>query len=148
MEFLLPKPLSTIGFSRLSIDNKMKKWPDHYPERCPPSTAEEVSGKIYRFTNRTNPKHKDFLSYYELHPVKDCGKKVCNARGLSVFANEEDCRVAAATIPALRKKHLCVAELPKEAGVVADTPSNNIANHKTLWSLLGPQELADLFRTS
>ncbi len=125
----------------------MIEWPNHYPEQCPPSTAEKVSGKIYRFTNRTNPKHKDFLSYYERYPKNDWpeGEKACNARGLSVYANEEDCNVAAASNPALRKKRLCVAELPKEAGVVADTPSKNNRNHKTLWSLLCAQELVNFF---
>jgi hypothetical protein len=122
-------------------------WPEHYPEKCPPDTATDVSGEVYRFTSKTNPKHKDFLSYYELKPNNDWGKMECQARGLSVYTTKEDCRAAIDTIPALRKKYLCVAELHGEAGVIAETPSQNSNNHKTLWSLFSAEELANLFKS-
>lgn len=120
-------------------------WPDHYPERCPPSDAKDVVGIIYRFTNRANPKHTDFLSYYELKPNENWGDKACQARGLSVFTSIDDCKIALAAVPALRKKKLCVAELTVNAGVIAATPSHNHCNHKTLWSLIGAQDLAEIF---
>ncbi|WP_320055765.1 hypothetical protein [Desulfuromonas thiophila] len=120
-------------------------WPDHYPEKCPPVDAEDVSGLVYRFTNRANPKHKDFLSYYELKPDEDWGDKDCQARGLSVYTTEDDCRAASAAVPALRKKKLCAARLSTKAGVIAPTPSRNNCNHKTLWSLFSAEELSELF---
>lgn len=123
----------------------MNSWPNHYPEACPPIEAEEVSGKVYRFTNRNNPKHKDFQSHYEQWQGRDWGSKACDARGLSVFSCLEDCDAAAAAVPALRKKKICVAKLPTSSGVLAETPSRNTNNHKTLWPLLSAQELADLF---
>lgn len=120
-------------------------WPDHYPENCPPAYAEGFSGVVYRFTNGVNPKPKDFLSYYELRSGKNWEDKACQARGLSVYTTEEDCITAIAMIPALRKKKLCAAELSAEAGVIAPTPSNNNANHKTLWSLFGAEKLSEIF---
>lgn len=123
----------------------MNNWPDHYPISCPPQEAEAVSGDIYRFTNRNHPKHRDFQSYYEQRPDESWGNKACDARGLSVFSTTEDCIAAAAAVPALRKKKLCVASLPNTSGVIAETPSKNTNNHKTFWSLLSAQELAELF---
>lgn len=120
-------------------------WPNHFPEKCPPTKAENVSGVIYRFTNRANPKYKDFLSYYELKPGEDWGRNACQARGLSVYTSEEDCRTAAAAVPALKKKKLCAAELPTETSVIAPTPSMNNCNHKTLWSLVSAEELSKIF---
>lgn len=120
-------------------------WPAHYPEMCPPGDAENVAGMVYRFTSKTIPKFSDFISYYELKPDKDWGDKACQARGLSVYTTEEDCRAARAAVPALKKKKLCVAELPAEAGVIALTPSKNTTNHKTFWSLLGAEELSEIF---
>ncbi|KKO47710.1 hypothetical protein VT06_15445 [Arsukibacterium sp. MJ3] len=120
-------------------------WPGHYPERCPPDDVEDVSGVVFRFTNRANPKHKDFLSYYELKPNEDWGDKACQARGLSVYISENDCKTALAAVPALRKKSLCVAELSSETGMIGGTPSKNNYNHKTLWSLISAHDLAEIF---
>lgn len=127
------------------MEERFLMWPDHYPEKCPPDDAENILGVVYRFTNRTNPKHKDFLSYYELKPSEDWGKKACQARGLSVYTSEEDCKAAISMVPALKKKKLCVAELGSETGVIAPTPSKNSYNHKTLWSLVSAQDLAEMF---
>ncbi|MNZ65677.1 hypothetical protein D3C78_838750 [compost metagenome] len=120
-------------------------WPSHFPDSCPPSHATAVSGLVYRFTNRSNPKHKDFLSYYELNPGHDWGEKACEARGLSVYRAEEDCLAAAARVPALRKKRLAKAFLPHNSGVIAPTKSSNTKNHHTFWALVGAQDLAPLF---
>lgn len=127
------------------MDERFSMWPDHYPEKCPPGDAEDVSGVVYRFTNRMNPKHKDFLSYYELKPGEDWGKKSCQARGLSVYTSEDDCKAAISMVPALKKKNLCVAELSSESGVIARTPSKDNYNHKTLWPLISAQDLAETF---
>jgi hypothetical protein len=127
------------------MDEKMNNWPKHYPETCPPSDAVKPTGNTYRFTNRCNPKQKDFQSYYELKPEEKSLGKSCNARGLSVFTSSKDCIAAAAIVPALRKKQICVANLPDNSGVLADTPSKNTNNHKTLWSHLSSLELSYLF---
>ncbi|MFB2775608.1 hypothetical protein [Shewanella xiamenensis] len=127
------------------MEESISMWPDHYPEKCPPDGAEDVSGVVFRLTNRATPKHKDFLSYYELKPGEDWGQKACQARGLSVYTSEEDCKASISMVPALRKKKICVAELRSESGVIAPTPSKNSYNHKTLWPLISAQDLAEIF---
>jgi hypothetical protein len=123
----------------------MKKWPEHYPEQCPPPSAIPPSGNVFRFTVRTSPKERDFLSYYELKPDEKWGNKACIARGLSVYTSIDDCIAAAAAVPALKKKKISVALLPANSGVIASTPSMNIKNHRTFWPVLEAKELAKLF---
>lgn len=123
-------------------------WPDHYPDSCPPSAAVSPSETVYRFTNRCNPKSKDFKSYYELKPNENWGSMACNARGLSVYSSINDCIAAAEVIPALKKKGLAKADLPKNSGLIAETISQRTKNHKTFWSSLTSEELADLFYAS
>lgn len=124
----------------------MAAWPSHYPTQCPPLEAEGVSGTVFRFTNRTNPKRKDFLSHYELYEGRDFGKLECQARGLSIYSSLEDCLDVVAIIPALRKKRICIASLPESSGLIAHTPSKNHQNHKTFWPKLTPDELCEAFQ--
>lgn len=123
----------------------MTKWPNHYPKDCPPSTATETSGEVYRFTNKTQPINKDFISYYELNPTKDWGNDECQAKGLSIFITLEDCLEAAEIIPALKKKKIAVGKLKNSTGAVASTPSTKNKNHKTLWPLIDANILSSLF---
>lgn len=123
----------------------MKKWPEHFPKQCPPPDATPPSGNVFRFINRTSPKEKDFFSYYVLKPDEVWGDKACNARGLSVYTSEADCVAAASAVPALKKKHISVAILPENSGVITSTPSMKTKNHKTFWSILEAKELAELF---
>jgi hypothetical protein len=127
------------------MEIKITTWPDHYPDKCPPDNANQPSGDIFRFTNRTNPKYKDFMSYYELQPNGDWGGKACQSRGISVFTSVEDSIAAAAIVPALKKKHLSKAELPPNSGVIATTPPDNSRNHNTLWPLINAEDLSILF---
>lgn len=120
-------------------------WPEHYPEKCPPEDSKDVFGIVFRFTNRTTPKLKDFMSYYELKPESNWANHACQARGLSVYTSEEDCKMALAAVPALRKKKICSAILSAESGVISLTPSRNSNNHKTLWPLISAEELANIF---
>jgi len=125
----------------------MNNYPTHYPKDCPPNHAVPASGDVYRFINGTNPKDKDFKSYYELKPNQDWGNKECEARGLSVFITLEDCIAAARVVPAFRKKLLAKASLSFDSGVIAPTPSKNTNNHNTFWSLVNAQDLSLLFHS-
>ena len=120
---------------------RMKDWPDHFPAQCPPIDAEPVSGEVFRFVGRNNPKAKDFSTYYELKPEKDWGDQACQARGLSVYRNFEVCKKMSLMIPALAKKKLAVAVLEQGDGNIATTPSRNSKDHNTFWSCLDAEQL-------
>ncbi len=125
----------------------MNNYPAHYPKDCPPNHAVPASGDVYRFINGTNPKDKDFKSYYELKPNQNWGNKACQARGLSVYLTLRDCIVAIEQIPALKKKCIAKSELLQNHGVIASTPSENTQNHNTFWSLVNAQDLSLLFHS-
>lgn len=121
-------------------------WPDNYPDKCPPVCAVNVSGKVIRLTNRSNPKSKDFCSYYEQNPNHNWGEQSCQARGLSVYTSEEEYKYAISVVPALKRKKVCIAELSPKDGVIASTPSTNNPRHKTYWPLLSNEQLSEIFK--
>jgi len=125
----------------------MKKWPAHYPIKCPPAIAETVSGVIYRFTTRATPNLKDFHSYYEHNPNRDWGSDACNARGLSVFTCAKACELFRKRVPAMKKKKLASATLNSSDGLILNTPSNISDNHHTFWPQLKPNEMVIAFKS-
>ena len=122
----------------------MYNWPKHFPTQCPPSSAHEMSGLIYRFINNNTPKDKDFLSYYERDPEEHDN---CKARGLSVLKTYADCLEMRKGIPALKKKKIATGTLPTGSGVINKTPSFNCVNHHTWWRFLPVSTVAPLFST-
>lgn len=122
-------------------------WPEHYPQACPPDSAKELVGTIYRFINGTSPAEKDFLSHYERNPSKDWGHDACKARGLSVLRTLSDCGLMRKAVPALRKKRVAVADISTSVGLVAITPSNSCDDHNTWWRAPLPSVVFPLFST-
>jgi hypothetical protein len=119
-------------------------YSDHYPEQCPPEQAYSHAGELFRFINRNNPVPKDFISYYEMNPTKDWGEKACVARGLSVVKCCLGVKEMRAAIPALRKKKVSKANISKNCGLLADTPSSSSQRHCTWWvpkSIVEPNKL-------
>lgn len=118
-------------------------WPAHYPEQCPPQEAYSYNGEVFRFINRSTPAVKDFISYYERSPSK-AWSEPCQARGLSVLNCLVGLKEMRKSIPALRRKSICKAEMSHNDGLLANTPSNSSARHKTWWVPLSVDPI-DLF---
>ncbi|MFM0596069.1 hypothetical protein [Paraburkholderia dilworthii] len=123
----------------------MYSWPDHFPEQCPPSHATDLSGSTFRFINKRQPTEYDFTSHYERLPGGDWAGQECKARGLSVLRTYDDCVTMREGVPALRRKHLAVANVAAPVGVVATTPSANCVGHCTWWRNVSPAEAAKHF---
>ncbi len=122
----------------------MSRWPEHYPDQCPPKEAYHHHGELFRFINRNNPVARDFRSYYELEPQKDWGEKACQARGLSVVKCALGVKEMRASIPALRRKKVSKAIISAECGMLANTPSSTSERHCTWWiptSLIEPEKM-------
>jgi hypothetical protein len=122
-------------------------WPSHFPLACPPSSATQLSGTVYRFINGVAPAEKDFLSHYERNPEKAWEAEACKARGLSVLRTFSDCGLMRKAIPALRKKRVAIAEISTPVGSVAVTSSNSCSDHCTWWRAPQPSEVVALFTT-
>lgn len=125
----------------------MYSWPTHFPSACPPPSAEELTGTVFRFINGATPVEKDFKSHYERNPGSDWGHQACMARGLSVLRTLADCAAMKEAIPALRKKRIAVAEIESSIGVIAPTPSNSCDGHCTWWRSVAPSAVVPLFST-
>lgn len=123
----------------------MYVWPSHFPASCPPASAAELVGTVFRFINGRSAVDRDFMSHYERDPEKDWGDDGCKARGLSILRTWADCGVMREAVPALRKKRLVHAEIVKPIGLVASTPSNNCQGHCTWWRNPPPGTVRPLF---
>lgn len=106
---------------------------EYYPEQCPPYNAKDIEGIVFRFTARNTPHQRDFLSFYEISPDKEWGLDACQAMGLSVFPSTEACEEMKDKIPAMRKKKIASANLNRNYGKFANTPSTNSKRHMTWW---------------
>jgi hypothetical protein len=120
-------------------------WPSHFPVSCPPSSAAELAGTVFRFINGRTAAERDFISHYERDPGKDWGDDGCKARGLSILRTWADCEVMRKAVPALRKKQVAHAEITTPVGLVAGTPSNSCAGHCTWWRSPPPAAVHPLF---
>ena len=68
-----------------------RRFPEWFPQGCPPADAEDASGTIYRFVRRGNPiEPQEFLSYHETGEAPNGSP--CERCGLSVFRKIEDLR--------------------------------------------------------
>ncbi len=118
---------------------------DHYPNNCPPSDAKPTANDVaFRFLSKdaASVTDKDFVSYY------DMGKdQSCQARGLSIYTNEEGVAKAIKLIPGFRKRKIAKGVLEEHMGMLKNTPST-VENHHTWWVALNapkaPESLFDL----
>jgi hypothetical protein len=105
---------------------------DKLPSECPPSDAEEIcaSREVFRAVVSFPPTSNDFLSQRQENPERVFnGVSECNARGLSVFAEQRDC-ARALKLPRLRGRKLCKVRLEAGAGKIQQTFN---PSHHTWW---------------
>jgi hypothetical protein len=112
------------------------QWPDHFPDGCPPETAQPASVKVYRFVNNDPPNTEDFRSWRQENMDQPCPKGIteCQACGISVFTSEEGVCKARNKVPALRNKQAALGNLTPGLGVILNTPSRKTGHdHHTWW---------------
>ncbi|MGM3305219.1 hypothetical protein ACSQ6I_04400 [Anabaena sp. WFMT] len=112
------------------------QWPDHFPEGCPPETAQPVFGNVYRLVDNNPSTYEDFRSWREQNINQPCPEGIteCQACGLSIFTSEQGIRTALNRVPRLRKKKIAAANLTADFGVILNTPARNTGtNHHTWW---------------
>jgi hypothetical protein len=109
---------------------------DHYPQDCPPSDAKPTANNVaFRFLSKdaVSVTDKDFMSYYD----KEKYQMSCQARGLSIYTNEEGVAKARNLIPGFKKRKVAKGILEPDMGMLKNTPSK-IENHHTWWVALSP----------
>jgi hypothetical protein len=113
------------------------RWPDFFPDDCPPDDAEPASGEVYRITGRRNPKNRDFLSYREQRgPDAEFSQPECIVCGLSVYRDIEDIsrmRLRRRRVPKLRKRlYIAKGLLNPSLGKIKAT-GHHEKSHHTWW---------------
>ena len=118
------------------------QFPDYFPNNCPPDTAQEAFGEVYRLVDNDPPTASDFRSQREQHLNEPCPKNVteCQACGLSVFTSRDDIEFARRTVRRLRNKKIANGNLNSALGRILPTPSQNTGqSHHTWWFPIGIQ---------
>lgn len=107
-----------------------KKWPDWYPEGCPPEGYTPRELFVYRCAETKPHSNKDFVPHYQ-REEKDWGKKLFDSCGLSCFTEWKDVVDLKNKLP--KFKCIISGTILKEMGVVAETPSKRRPSHVTWW---------------
>ena len=106
---------------------------EELPEGCPPDTAEDITTpqEFFRLVKTNPPTEEDFISLRAENPDRDFGKNICQASGLSVFAERGDAQKAL-KLPNLRGRLICRVALEAGAGHIQQTGRRS---HHTWWPL-------------
>lgn len=105
------------------------RFPDYFPEGCPPSEAISKEVEVFRMCKSNVIEHSDFLSFYEL------GKNIngnVNGYGISVICDSGQAHTLS-QMPAHRQEYLAKGSTKSDCGVILETPSRNISSHITWW---------------
>ena len=103
------------------------------PKGCPPLDAQDITAEltVIRLTKSLPPTGTDFISQRAEKPDATFRVDECQARGLSVFTENNDA-INALKLPALRGRHACKLKLKSGAGKIKQTSS---PSHHTWWPL-------------
>ncbi|MBP2032716.1 hypothetical protein J2Z42_001390 [Clostridium algifaecis] len=116
------------------MNNEVKKFPEFFPNLCPPKEAKEENILVYRLTKNSPATEKDFLSHVLLYPNKKYTD--IKAYGLSVFEDYNEIKNALNLNPRLRKfKYISYGNTFEYTGVILRTSNerSNYKSHITWW---------------
>ena len=105
------------------------KFPNDWPEDCPPIEAEDAEGVVYRICKKDPPAESDFLSHFETGRMKHAPP--CLRAGLSVLRTIGDARHLARLFPSLGA-FIAQGRLRPEHGKTAPT-KGKVPSHSTWW---------------
>jgi len=107
---------------------KRMKFPDYFPEGCPPEDAISKEIIVYRICKNNPIERKDFASYYELNK----GKSDIKHYGVSVFSNSNEAKMIC-LLPNHRQEFIATGKTAEECGKIKLTPSIKSSSHITWW---------------
>ena len=116
-----------------------QKYPDYFPQGCPPADVETGNKELFRFCKGITIEKSDFVSYYMINPQKY--KNNVNSYGLSVFGSIGDCLAVYRKSPYIFGKYRSISKgkTNNERGSYKKTPSKSNPAHITWWVYEGVQ---------
>ncbi len=109
------------------------KFPDSWPNDCPPSTAIDAAGEVFRVVKHNPPQADDFLSHQETGRLPLA--PACLRCGLSVFRQSDDADHLRRLFPKIGR-WIAVGRLQPADGKTQLT-SGNRPTHTTWWAYEG-----------
>lgn len=101
----------------------MSRFPDFFPEDCPPDSAKPEENNVFRLTR--NPiEEKDFLSQHLLGGKREHPSCKCAKYGISVFTSYDDVKKLQKCSPHMRKKSISRGKTLPGYGIISKTPWN------------------------
>lgn len=114
------------------------KWPEFYPENCPPEDAEPASGTFYRLVEYNPPQAKDFKSVFEENPEQFTHIPMVKRCGLSVHTDPRDSNQLKKRVRKFRNRQIAEGRLNSTLGMIQHTPSAEESHH-TWWVPIGAE---------
>lgn len=108
------------------------RWPDHYPQGCPPADAQEGNGDVFRLVRTDPPANTDFVSKYIEIPRKVWGGHECQSRGLSVFRVMADAVRLRDEVAGMRNRKIAKASITW-GKIKLTTNEKKPDSHHTWW---------------
>ena len=109
------------------------KWPEFFPDNCPPAEAEPASGTFYRLVRHNPPRAEDFKSAFEENPKLFTHIPMVKRCGLSVHKDPQDSERLRERLKnrARKFKNRQIAEgtLNPTLGMIKHTPSLEQSHH-------------------
>ncbi len=116
--------------------NTELKWPDYYPEDCPPEDAKPTSGIVYRLVKQDPVQQEEFIPLIIENSKRFENKpnaQICIGCGISVCKGMQDILKLQRSSGKMRKRQIAEGELNSTLGVIKHTPSRNYKTHHTWW---------------
>ena len=116
-----------------------QKYPEYFPQGCPPADAERGEKELYRSCEGITTEKSDFVSYYIKDPQKN--KNDVRFYGLSVFGSIDDCMSAYRKSQRIFGKYRSISKVGTniERGSYKKTPTKMHPAHITWWVCEGVQ---------
>jgi hypothetical protein len=105
------------------------KWPDYFPDCCPPETALASEYTVYRLVKHNPPNDNDFIPYRISKDPTYWKNRECEACGVSVFSLIEDANKLQ-LLPAYKKCLIAQGRITPESGKWSYTGKHS---HITWW---------------
>lgn len=109
----------------------MSKFPNDWPQPCPPSDAMKADGEYFRIVRNDPPNASDFKSHHEAKPLP---KEKCNRCSLSTFRTLEGAIHMRLACPEIGDK-IAIGTLDESHG--SSKVTNTSTTHAEWWPLEG-----------
>ncbi len=115
------------------------RFPDFFPDGCPPDKAQPADGMVYRLVENDPPANQDFVCHVELYPKKDYRRSgnLCQACAISVFEDRRDLEEMRKRNPAFQDRKIAAGSLASDHGVMDKDSRKQFGYHITLWPFAG-----------